>query len=149
MGKKTSKRRKQGHPVIPAGAPIERCPECGVTKDEKSILALVDQLFRSHAELCAGLRSAGRQLLRVEKQGAESLENIRKALKRAEHVRKALANVDQWPDPLENLHKSIALSASEFSLDLPANHDSARQGVQKANRLNRSYSPRIIRFPAS
>jgi hypothetical protein len=97
MDKKLSKRRKQIRVVTQPGEAAPPCPYCGTTHNEKFALSLLDQLFQSHAELSAVLRLAGRQMLRFEMQGHESLERIRKALKRADNIREALENCDEPP----------------------------------------------------
>lgn len=75
------------------------CSQCGMVKTEESAHYLIDQLFQSHAELCATLRSAGRQILRLEKEdeGPISLEKIRKVLKHADHIREMLGGPDHLP----------------------------------------------------
>ena len=73
------------------------CPYCGTTHSAKYALSLMDQLFQSHAELSAVLRLAGRQMLRFEMQGHESLERIRKVLRRADNIREALESSDEPP----------------------------------------------------
>src|ERR1700678_3071557 len=98
MGKKSSKRRKQGRTTIQPGETALLSLFDGIPQDDKSILSLMDSLFQSHAELCTALRLAGRQLLRVEDPGAESLEKIRNVLKRAANVRKAFIGLTDGPE---------------------------------------------------
>jgi hypothetical protein len=98
MGKKLSKRRKEIRVVTKPGDVAPPCPYCGTTHSAKYALSLKDQLFQSHAELSAVLRLAGRQMLRFEMQGHESLERIRKALRRADNIREALESSDQPPN---------------------------------------------------
>jgi hypothetical protein len=149
MGKKSSRRRKQGRATTQPGEAALQYPFEGLPKDEKVILSLMDRLFQSHAELCTALRLAGRQLLRVEEQGAEPLEKIRKVLKRADHVRKALIRLNEWPETLEHMHKSVVASAAEFGTDQGAEDVPMRKSVQKGNGPNRAHSSRVIRFPTA
>jgi hypothetical protein len=95
MDKKLSKRRKQIRVVTQPVEAAPPCPYCGTTHSEKFALSLVDQLYHSHAELSASLRLAGRQMLRFELQGHESLERIRKVLRRADNIREALDSSDE------------------------------------------------------
>jgi hypothetical protein len=97
MGKKLSKRRKEIRLVTKPGEAAAPCPYCGTTHSAKYALSLMDQLFQSHAELSTVLRLAGRQMLRFEMQGHESLERIRKALRRADNIREALESSDEPP----------------------------------------------------
>src|ERR1700727_1785394 len=97
MGKKLSKRRKEIRVVTKPGDVAPPCPYCGTTHSAKYALSLMDQLFQSHAELSAVLRLAGRQMLRFEMQGHESLGRIRKALRRADNIREALESSDEPP----------------------------------------------------
>jgi hypothetical protein len=100
--------------------------------DDKSILSLMDNLFQSHAELCSALRLAGRQLLRVEQPGAESLEKIRTVLKRAANVRKALVGRTEGPETLDSQIMDRA--------PIP-------KSVRKGTNPGRRQSPVVIRFP--
>ena len=74
---------------------------------------MMDQLFRSHTELCATLRLAGRQMLQFEQQADESLERIRKVLKRADNIRKALEN------PPSNCQRRPSTWMEELVVDAP------------------------------
>jgi hypothetical protein len=149
MGKKSSKRRKQGRAITQPGQAALQYPFDGLPKDEKVILSLMDRLFQSHAELCTALRLAGRQLLRVEEQGAEPLEKIRKVLKRADHVRKALIRLNEWPETLDQMHQSVVASAAEYSADEGAEDVPIRKSAQKGNSPSRGQSSRVIRFPTA
>jgi hypothetical protein len=95
MDKKLSKRRKQIRVVSQPVEAVPPCPCCGITPGEKFALSLMDQLYESHAELSAALRLAGRQMLRFELHGHESLEKIRKVLRRADNIREALESSDE------------------------------------------------------
>ena len=118
--------------------------------NEKTVLSLMDQLLRSHAELSSTLRLAGRQMLQFEKRGDESLERIRKVLRRADNVRKLLPGTDELPEALKNPdadHMVMAAStpASEYSPDQVANEEIRK--TQTKTRLSRPRSSRLIRFP--
>jgi hypothetical protein len=110
-------------------------------------LSLMDKLFQSHADLCDALRLAGRQLLPVEEKGSESLERIRSVLKRADNVRKALVTFNQWPEALEDVHQSMAASASEYIVEHGTADVLLPKGVQKRNSLTRTNSLRVLKFP--
>ena len=110
----------------------------------------MDQLFRSHTELCATLRLAGRQMLQFEQQPNGSLETIRKVLKRADNLRKALQNTEELPEapqPAEDLVVDAQNPVPEFSVEKIVNEVPRRKGVQKKARLARPRSLRIISFP--
>jgi hypothetical protein len=150
MGKKSSKRGKQSQAATQPLQAQPHCPYCGTMNSEKTVLSLMDQLLRSHAELSSTLRLAGRQMLQFEKRGDESLERIRKVLRRADNVRKLLPGTDELPEALKNAeadHLVMAAPgpAAEYSPDQIANQ--ARKNQNKA-RLTRPRSSRIIRFPA-
>jgi hypothetical protein len=132
MGKKSSKRRKQARTTIQPGETALPSLFDGMPYDDKSILSLMDNLFQSHAELCSALRLAGRQLLRVEQPGAESLEKIRTVLKRAANVRKALVGRTEGPEPLDRQIMDRA--------PIP-------KSVRKGTNPGRRQSPVVIRFP--
>jgi hypothetical protein len=95
MGKKLTKRRKQIRVVTQPVEAAPPCPYCGTTHREKFALSLMDQVYQSHAELSTALRLAGRQMLRFELQGHESLERIRNVLRRADNIREALESSDE------------------------------------------------------
>jgi hypothetical protein len=148
MGKKSLKRRKQV--VGPTRLAQAHCPYCGSINSEKSALSLMDQLFRSHAELCATLRSAGRRLLQFEQQGDESLDSIRKVLRRAENVRKVMQSRGEMPDAPKDTEedKLVAetpLPDSNCSPDKVMNEVPVGKSVRQ--KLPRQRSLRLIRFP--
>ncbi len=153
MAKKPSKRRTPARAVIEPHEAAPRCPYCGTTNSERSALSLMDQLFRSHTELCAALRLAGRQMLRLEQQGDGSLERIRKALKRADNVRKMLEIPDESRAAIKNLKNIDEIvveappSAAECSPDQGIENSPMRKNVQKRTRLTRPNSLRVVRFP--
>jgi hypothetical protein len=147
MGKKSSKRRKQGRTTIQPGETALPNLFDGMPHDDKSILSLMDNLFQSHAELCSALRLAGRQLLRVEQPGAESLEKIRTVLKRAANVRKALMGRTEGPETFEDMHKSAVASASDHNRNQIMDQARIPKSVQKGTNPGRRQSPVVIRFP--
>ena len=144
MGKRSSKRRKQ----VPATRPGEvqpNCPYCGTPEGEKAALPLIDQLLRSHAELCATLRLAGRQILRFEQPGDESLEKVREVLKRAENIRKVLETRGALPEITADLASELI---TEPAMTDPAMTDPAMgKPAPTKTHLNRPVSLRLIRFP--
>ncbi len=113
MGKKPPKRRTR-QTVTQTEIPSE-CPYCGVTKDERIALASIDGLYQSHAELCTALRSAARQMRRLQKQDEQALDKLRKILERATNIRstfripvsagakpKPEASIDSPEEPISN-----------------------------------------------
>jgi hypothetical protein len=150
MGDKPSKRRKQSRVVTRPDEPLPRCPSCGITTSERSALSLMDQLFRSHVELCAALRSAGRQILRLENQDDQSLRKIRGVLKRADNIRRVLIGPNDFPETASNTYELVVDATTpvdENSLDQAQNDAPIRKGVQRRSRLIRPHSLRIVRFP--
>jgi len=153
MGKKPSKRRKPSRAVTEPREAASRCPYCGIANSEKSALSLMDQLVRSHIELCAALRLAGRQVLRFGAQSDESLERIRKVLKRADNLRQVLKIADESPEAVKNLRNIDELvveaptSAAERSPDQGIEDSPMRKIVQRRTRLTRPNSLRVVRFP--
>jgi len=120
---------------------------------EKSALSLMDQLLRSHAELCVTLRSAGRHILQEEKQRDGSLERIRQVLKRAENVRKAIQSPDALPETSKNALEDDLMGAalgpvSDHSPEHGIPPAPIRKNVSKRAHVNRPGSLRIIKFPA-
>lgn len=140
MGKRSSKRSKPRRVVTDPGEAQIHCPYCGTVNANKTALSLVDQLSRSHAELCAALRLVGRQLLRFENQADGSLEKVREVLKRADHIRKALQSPDGSPDPLNK--------TDQEELVVEAQEPAATAGKSVPTRA-RSRSLHIIRFPTN
>jgi hypothetical protein len=80
-----------------------------MVKSEEGASLLIDQLFQSHAELCATLRFAGRQVLSSGNRDVGSLERIRKVLKRAEQIRQTLGEPDELPATLLKPNKDHAI----------------------------------------
>jgi hypothetical protein len=139
MGKRSSKRRKHV-PATRQGEVQPNCPYCGTPEGEKAALPIIDQLLRSHAELCAALRVAGRQILRFEQPGDESLEKVREVLKRAENIRKVLETRGALPEiPAE--------AASELSAEPAMSDPPMRKPAPNKAHLDRPVSLRLIRFP--
>jgi hypothetical protein len=139
MGKKPSKRRKQSVVVAQPPAESHLCPFCGIANREKSALSLMERFFQSHAELCVALRSAGRQLLRFEKQADQSLERIRRVLKRADTIRKALRIPNELPETLKSM--------DELSVVAPAPVSEYRAHAQRKTRPSRPHPQPILKFP--
>jgi len=153
MGMKPSKRRKPSRAVSQPREAAPLCPYCGTANSEKSALSDMDQLVRSHTELCAALRLAGRQMLRFETQGDGSLERIRKVLKRADNIRKVLEIPDESREAVKNLRNieeivvEAPAPAAERSPDQVVDDGSNRKSVQRRTRLTRPHSLRVVRFP--
>jgi hypothetical protein len=154
MVKKPSKRHKQIEAVTGPGEHAPQCPYCATTRTDKFALSLLEQLFQSHAELSAVLRLAGRQMLRFEMQGHESLERIRKALKRADNIRDALISSGERTQagkkPLE-LRVDARTQFSEQASEQVSSDRPIRKSPQKSpGRKNRPGSPdpqRIFKLP--
>jgi hypothetical protein len=139
MGKRSSKRRK--HVAATRTGEVQlHCPYCGTPDGEKSALPIIDQLLRSHAELCATLRVAGRQILRFEQPGDESLEKVREVLKRAENIRKVLETRGALPE-------ITAEVASELTTEPAMTDPPMRKPAPNKPHLNRPVSLRLVPFP--
>jgi hypothetical protein len=139
MGKRSSKGSKPRRVVTDPREAQIHCPYCGTVNADKSALSLMDQLSRSHAELCAALRLVGRQMLRFEKQADGSLEKVREVLKRADHIRKALQSPDGLPDALQKTDQEKLVRTRKPAAAIGKN---APKGA-------RSRSLHIVRFPAN
>jgi hypothetical protein len=141
MGNRPRKGRKQrivNRPDIAPEAPYRDPSEATKPVD----LSLTENLLRSHAELCAALRLAGRQILRL-KGDQESLNRIRQALKNAETLRSMWKNPERTEavipaSPAETGTEPVATEASQA-----ANPDRKRPG-----RLTRPHPHRVLRFPS-
>jgi hypothetical protein len=149
MGKKSSSRHRQAQAVAQPREAQSReapsgCPQGG-TKSGESALLLMDQLFRSHAELFSTLRFAGRELLQFEKQGSESLERIRHVLRRADHVRQMIQSREENPEMLDAA--APVPPAAEQSASAPLNADTTRKKSVSRPRSTGSGALRVIRFP--
>jgi len=142
MGKKPSKRRKQSLVVAQPAAESPHCPFCGIANREKSAVALMQGFFQSHAELCVALRSAGRQMLRFERQEDQSLEKIRRVLKRADTIRKALRMPDELPETLKSLDELLVVAPAPVSEYIPKSTD-----AQRKTRPPRRHPQPILKFP--
>lgn len=154
MGKKRSKRSTQSRVVSQPGDAQPQCPYCGITQTEKSAVSLMDQLIRSHSELCATLRLAGRQILQSGTQGNRPLDEIRKVLKRADNIRKALKHPSELPEASnasaeDEIVVDAPMLAAEFSPEQLVNEGPVRKRVQRKTRLARPRSLRLIRFPTA
>ena len=153
MGKKTSKRLKASRADTQTPDASSRCPYCGITKSEKSALYLMDRLVRSHTELCAALRLAGRQMLRFETQNDGSLERIRKVLKHADNMSKVLEMPEEAWGAARNLRNideftvEAPTSAAESSPKQGTEDNPIRKSVQRRPRRTRLNLPLVVKFP--
>jgi hypothetical protein len=138
MGKRSSKGSKPRRVATEPREAQIHCPYCGTVSGDNSTLSLMDQLSRSHAELCATLRLVGRQMLPFEKQADGSLEKVREVLKRADNIRKALQSPDGLPDALQK--------TDQEKLVVKARKPAASTSVPKRAG---SRSLHIVRFPAN
>ena len=136
MGKKPPRRQKQGR--VEPGEALPFCPYCGTTDAEKAALSRMDRLLQLHTELCAALRLAGRQMLRFEKQEDESLQRLRKVLKRADNLHKALKGPDQLPEA------GVPTPPSEYRSDHAGHDGPLSKGIQSRDP---SRSPASAEYP--
>ena len=142
MGKRSRKGRKQDivnrrldvAPEAPYRDPSE------ATEPVDSSLA--ENLLQSHAELCAALRLAGRQILRL-KGDQESLNRIRQALKNAETLRRMLKNPERTEADIPALSAEASIEPVVDAATQVANPDRKRPG-----RLTRPHPHRVLRFPS-
>lgn len=126
------------------------CPNCGST-EQTAALALLEQLYYSHAELRATLRSACRQMLPLEKQGNRSLERSRKVLRRADRIHRMLSSPKELVDGLkpEELHAETPALVSGLDLNTVIDSRPLPDAKQTRSRLMRPHALRVIRFPGS
>ena len=146
MGKRTS-RRSNPRLINKDEDGVSRCPYCGTTQDERSTLSILENLVQSQAELCLVLRLAGRQLLPFAKQDDQTLERIRKALKRAENIRKTVGSPEEPQRDADELSAATETPASGYIPDLPLDDAPIRKSAQKKSRLTRPYSLAVLKFP--
>lgn len=142
MESKPSKLCEVSGVLIEKDSQASHCVHCGTAKLENLDLSLIDQLFRSHAELSAALRWTGRQMLRFEHHDHHSLEKLRGALRRAENIRRTLNISADSPQDQKQTEESPASAqpvVSEYS-DQPALK-------KRKSRLSRSNSFGVIKFP--
>lgn len=93
-------------------------------------------LLRSHAELCSALRSAGRQIFRLEGD-VEFLSKLRETIRNAETVRKS------WRNP----HRIADTAPAAFGLGEIHPITASRNGSSKrSRRMRRPRSPGILKF---
>jgi hypothetical protein len=148
MGKKSSTRHRQTQAVAQPHEAQSReapsgCPQGGTNNGESALL-LMDQLFRSHAELFSTLRFAGRELLQFEKQGSESLERIRQVLRRADHIRQMIQSRDENTEALNDAAAPVRPAAEQGAAE---NTGPTRKKARSRARSTGSGTLRIIRFP--
>ena len=150
MSNKWSNLREEDLVTAEAGEPTLPCPSCGITDRDKLGLSLMDQVLRSHTELRTALRLAGRLVLRFERQDHQSLEHIRRALKRAENIGKSLSVRDDAEEQ-NRLEKLFAAAHAPPSVPADGSSDNglATEIVRKRPRLTRPHSLRIIKGPTS
>jgi len=152
-GKNTLKRRKQSQIVTRRGEIQPHCPYCLTSKSEESALSLVDELYRSQAELCTTLRLAGRQLLQFEKRGDGLLDKVREVLKRAENIQKTVRSASVLSETLSQ----DAPYGNELAMEAPTQDSeySPNQAVgatvmpetRRRRTLRRPNALRVIKFP--
>lgn len=140
MGEKTPKGKKRK----PVNRP-EVAPDSAFSNETESIntldSSLAESLVRSHAELCAVLRLAGRQILRLDGD-RESLEKIRQTLKKAEALRRLWRSPER-KDPA--IPVPVEAPAPEETV-APENVEEKPER-KRAGRLTRPHPHRILRFP--
>ena len=121
------------------------CVHCGTTRLESlDLSSLIDQLVRSHAELSAALRWTGRQMLRFEHRDHHSLEKLRGTLRRAANIRRTLNISAASPRDLQQTEDSPANAQPVIS---QYSDQRTLKSVQRKNRLSRSSSFGVIKFP--
>jgi hypothetical protein len=143
MAKKSLERSTENLMIPQASELLPPCPLCGTSNAEKSALSSFCDLVHSHTELCAALRSVGRQMLQLPKQDGQSLERMRIVLKRADNIRQTLQLPDEYLEPPKRIDPLLVSSPSEQAIsDAPI-----RKSVQK-RRMSRPRSLRIVKFPS-
>lgn len=130
-------------------APLS-CPNCGST-GQTAILAMVEQLYYSHVELRAALRSACRQMLPLEKEGNKVLDGNRKVLRRADRIHRMLNSANELFDGLKpkELHAEPPALVSGLELNGVLDSRPRPTSKQTRSRLMRPHALRFIRFPGS
>ena len=144
MENKPSNLCEESGVLVEKDSQASHCVHCGTTKLDNLDLSLIDQLVRSHAELSAALRWTGRQMLRFEHHDHHSLEKIRGTLRRAENIRRTLNISADSPQDLQQTEESPANAQPVIS---QYSDQRALQSVQRKNRLSRSNSFGVIKFP--
>jgi len=91
-------------------------------------------------------------MLQFEKQGDESLERIRRVLRRAENVRKMLQSPNEFQEGLKNAEQDkfnvdAAAPPPEHSPGKAVNEAPSRKSVPSRTHSARSRTLRIIKFP--
>ena len=141
--------------------PFTRCPHCGTTDADRSVLSSLDNLLRSHLELCTELRQIGRQLLHFEQQDgtpgqkSRSLDRMRKVLRRAENIRRSLKTTAVGADPeafADGANVTLP-SDPDFNAPEPSDIESGAtdtvENPKNKGRVARSRAQRVINFPAA
>jgi len=110
--------------------------------DEWAKISSLRSLLRSHAELCSALRSAGRQIFRLEG-NVDYLSKLRETIKSAETLRKTWRNVSRTvPDAV--------LDGFEYQEDQPQPRGeeilSLKTKSKAGRRARRSHPPRVLNF---
>lgn len=104
--------------------------------------SLTNSLMQSHAELCAALRLAGRQILRL-RGDQESLNKIRQALNKAEALRKIWKN----PELAEAVNPAATAKSSTEPFATPSG-EAQNPERKRPGRLSRPHAHRVLRFPS-
>lgn len=150
MDNKPSNGHKKERSVsAPREDPIH-CPVCGITNRERLGLDYLDQLLQSHDELRTILRLAGRQISQSETGSDQSLDRIRRTLKRASNIRQGLTMTEYALEPIEQVHDQGPESPtldSPYSDDLPMTDSPLGNNVRRRRRLARPRALRVLSFP--
>lgn len=125
------------------------CPNCGST-GPTPVFAVVEQLYYSHVELRAALRSACRQMLPLEKQGNRSLDRSRKVLRRADRIYRMLNSPKELFDELKPKELDGEPPTLVSGLELKVLDGQSRPTSKRTrSRLMRPHALRFIRPPGS
>lgn len=118
-----------------------------LTYDEWANLSSLRSLLRSHAELCSALRSAGRQIFRLEGD-VDFLSKLRDTIKNAETLRKAWSNpARNSPDPPAEFDYQDGLTVYPDTMQgaMPVT-ESGNSTPKRPRRRSRSNSRRVLKF---
>jgi hypothetical protein len=92
-------------------------------------------------------------MLQLDTQGKRPLDEIRKALKRADNILKALKNPGELPKTQngiaeeEELAVDVPALAAEVTPEKVVNEGPTRKSAERKTRLTRPRSLRLIKFP--